>query len=146
MALQWRVAHACNAAQGQWVEDEQVVAADIVTSEGRVTRGRIMGGRVQELDDGRLVFAGEYPCRFGTAIDGRCVLQDVARLPSRVTRVQAGAGGRVERAHHLPPPAAATLRVYVAAAPGKGEGLFAKISLEKGEVVAFYDGGTAAAA
>ena len=127
MALQWRVAHACNAAQGQLVEDELVVAADIVTSDGRVARGRIMGGRVQELDDGRLVFAastgphtshlhcivvsmyccartykdgagtiyhigggesdavfedGElvrytqyrYPCRFGTAIDGRCVL------------------------------------------------------------------------
>jgi hypothetical protein len=34
----------------------------------------------------------------------------------------------------------------VAAAPGKGEGLFAKIPLEKGEVVAFYNGGTAAAA
>ncbi len=39
-----------------------------------------------------------------------------------------------------------SLRVYVAAAPGKGEGLFAKIALEKGEVVAFYNGGTAAAA
>jgi hypothetical protein len=37
VALQWRVAHACNAAQGQLVEDELVVAADIVTSEGRVT-------------------------------------------------------------------------------------------------------------
>jgi hypothetical protein len=39
-----------------------------------------------------------------------------------------------------------SLRVYVAAAPGKGEGVFAKIPLEKGEVVAFYNGGTAAAA
>ena len=35
VALQWRVAHARNAAQGQLVEDELVVAADIVTSEGR---------------------------------------------------------------------------------------------------------------
>ena len=42
------------------MEDELVVAADIVTSEGRVARGRIMGGRVQEFDDGRLVFASEY--------------------------------------------------------------------------------------
>jgi hypothetical protein len=53
------VTHASNAAQGQWADDELVVAADIVTSEGRVTRGRIMGGSVQEFDDGRLVFAGE---------------------------------------------------------------------------------------
>ncbi len=33
-----------------------------------------------------------------------------------------------------------SLRVYVAASPGKGEGLFAKIALVSGEVAAFYNG------
>jgi hypothetical protein len=33
-----------------------------------------------------------------------------------------------------------SLRVYVAASSGKGEGLFAKILLLSGEVVAFYNG------
>jgi hypothetical protein len=46
--------------QGLWDRDELVVAADIETSEGRVTRGCISGGQVEEFDNGRLVFAGKY--------------------------------------------------------------------------------------
>ena len=80
--------------------------------DGAGTIYHIGGGESDAVfEDGELVLYTQYryPCRFGTAIDGRCVLQDVARPPSRVTRVQAGGGGRVERAHHLPPPAAARL-------------------------------------
>jgi hypothetical protein len=33
-----------------------------------------------------------------------------------------------------------SLRVYVSQSPGKGDGLFAKIALVSGEVVAFYNG------
>lgn len=33
-----------------------------------------------------------------------------------------------------------SLRVYVAAAAGKGEGLYARTALVNGEVVAFYNG------
>ncbi len=40
----------------------------------------------------------------------------------------------------LLPDAYESLRVYVAVAPGKGEGLFARIALVSGEVVAFYNG------
>ena len=52
--------HLTCASQGQWLNDELVVAADIETSEGRVTRGCISGGHVTEFDCGHLVFAGSY--------------------------------------------------------------------------------------
>jgi hypothetical protein len=46
--------------QGRWSHDELVFAADIETSEGRVTRGNISCGLVKEFDHDRLVFAGSY--------------------------------------------------------------------------------------
>jgi len=53
------VFHVCFT-QGRWLDDELVVAADIETSEGRVTRGNISCGLVTEFDDARLCFAGSY--------------------------------------------------------------------------------------
>lgn len=111
-----------------------------------------MGGGESDavFEDGELVRYTQYryPCRFGTAIDGRCALQDVTRHTSHACRlvVEDVSSERIICRRPLQRDPYESLRVYVAAAPGKGEGLFAKIALEKGEVVAFYNGGTAAAA
>jgi len=214
--------------QGQWKDDELDVAADIETSEGRVTRGCINCGRVTEFDCGRLVFDGSYkvyplqqnpqpltiptrlqgrftsrprhnsslggrrerrrlrarasealhsvplplppviycnnlrryryPCRFATVIDGRST-STRARTRSRLTDTS-----HVSLTHHTSHSAIRhvredvssdrvicrrplhrdpyeSLRVFVDASAGRGEGLFAKVALVKGEVAAFYNGG-----
>lgn len=152
--------------QGIWSGDELVYAADIVDSEGSVTRGPVKGGVVEEYVDGnRLAFVGRYEdgVRHGHGVihhlgggetkgvwkggvldETSASYQYPCRFEQRLDAsdlVEDISDTSVISRWPLRPDPYESRRVYVKPVPEKGgEGLFARIPLLPHEVASFYNG------